>query len=239
MARKNNIKPMFIVYMTTNNVNSKMYIGVHKCTNLNDGYMGSGYAIIDAIKKYGLINFSRKVLFCYDNAKDAYNKEEELVTEAIVNDDNYYNLVGGGISRKSTSSSTSQKHRKNALASGTNSIKITATNIETQQVLHFKSVAECSKYLGIHRIGIERVFRKVSGYTQSHGWTFETEKYGKPLPLKNRNTPKYIKFIKRKKSEGAYEVTYNKKYIGTKKTIEEAKKLLETYLETLKQAEKL
>lgn len=44
---------MYTVYKTTNIINGKYYIGVHKTTNPNDSYLGSGKAIKEAIKKYG------------------------------------------------------------------------------------------------------------------------------------------------------------------------------------------
>ena len=49
----------FILYKTTNLINGKSYIGIHKTNNLNDGYLGSGFAITEAIEKYGKDNFKR------------------------------------------------------------------------------------------------------------------------------------------------------------------------------------
>ena len=56
----------YIVYEITNKVNGKIYVGVHKTENLNDGYMGSGKNIKDAIKKYGIDNFDKKYLSIFD-----------------------------------------------------------------------------------------------------------------------------------------------------------------------------
>jgi len=49
-----------IIYLTTNNINDKIYIGKH-CGN-RDSYLGSGTRIVPAIKKYGRENFFRITL---------------------------------------------------------------------------------------------------------------------------------------------------------------------------------
>ena len=72
----------FYIYKTTNNINCKIYIGMHYSEDIeNDTYMGSGKYIKKAIRKYGIKNFSREILFEYDNSIDASNKERELVNE--------------------------------------------------------------------------------------------------------------------------------------------------------------
>jgi hypothetical protein len=55
----------YILYETTNLVNGKKYRGIHKTENLEDGYLGSGYALLESVNKYGKENFTREVLrFC-------------------------------------------------------------------------------------------------------------------------------------------------------------------------------
>jgi hypothetical protein len=82
----------YLIYKITNIINNKIYIGAHKTNNINDGYMGSGKAIIFAIKKHGIQNFIKGILFDFDSAKEMFDKEKEL---AIVKKGRY-NLKPGG-----------------------------------------------------------------------------------------------------------------------------------------------
>lgn len=86
---------MYTVYRITNRLNGKYYIGVHKTGYPNDSYFGSGLAILAAIKKYGKQNFVKAVLFVFDNAEDAYNKEIELTNDFHKFDT--YNMRRGGV----------------------------------------------------------------------------------------------------------------------------------------------
>jgi len=63
----------YLVYMITNKVNGKRYIGCHKTDDVDDGYMGSGKLIRRAIKKYGSENFAKEVLATFKN--DSENKK--------------------------------------------------------------------------------------------------------------------------------------------------------------------
>ena len=67
----------YTVYQITNNVNGKIYVGIHKTNNLDDGYTGSGKIIRKAINKYGHSNFSKKILHIYDNPYDMFKREIE------------------------------------------------------------------------------------------------------------------------------------------------------------------
>lgn len=86
---------MYSVYKITNILNGKYYIGVHKTKEPCDGYMGSGVAIKEAIKKYGRENFIKEVLLLTPDKKDAY-EAERILTESFNKNDNY-NMRRGGV----------------------------------------------------------------------------------------------------------------------------------------------
>lgn len=86
-----------IIYQITNKVNNKIYIGVHSTNDLNDGYMGSGRYIKEALKKYGKENFSREILYYCETPEEAYAKEEQLVNESFVSRQDTYNINIGGV----------------------------------------------------------------------------------------------------------------------------------------------
>lgn len=83
------------IYLTTNNVNGKKYIGM---TNGNkEDYMGSGRLIEKAFKKYGKQNFSKQILVECSSEDELREAEQFFIeeTNAVASDD-YYNLHEGG-----------------------------------------------------------------------------------------------------------------------------------------------
>lgn len=90
---------IYSLYETTNLINGKIYIGVHRETTWPkiDNYLGSGYVLKLAIAKYGKDNFKRKIL-CISNIHEyVYYLEKQLVTEEFINESNNYNAREGGL----------------------------------------------------------------------------------------------------------------------------------------------
>ena len=85
-----------VIYKITNIVNGKFYIGKHSTLDINDSYMGSGVAIKKAIKKYGKENFTKEILFEFENETDCLIKEAAIVTSEFINDPLTYNMTCGG-----------------------------------------------------------------------------------------------------------------------------------------------
>ena len=85
-------------YKITNLINHKFYIG-KRSTHLNindDTYMGSSKIVDHAIAKYGIKNFKKEILKVFDTEKEAYDYEQELVTDELIANPNCYNVKCGG-----------------------------------------------------------------------------------------------------------------------------------------------
>jgi group I intron endonuclease len=82
----------YLVYQIKNKINNKIYIGVHKTKNINDGYMGSSKILKKTIDKYGIENFIKSIIYVASSSEEMFEKEKELV---VLNDLSY-NLKKGG-----------------------------------------------------------------------------------------------------------------------------------------------
>lgn len=86
-----------IIYKTTNTVNNKIYVGMHSTDNINDRYMGSGWILKNAIKKYGRDKFVKEVLYVYSNRQEARQMESLIVDEDFCKRLDTYNTAVGGM----------------------------------------------------------------------------------------------------------------------------------------------
>lgn len=85
------------VYMTTNLINGKRYIGSR--TNENpekDSYLGSGVALGLAIEKYGRQNFEKKILGYFPTRQVAFDNEEPNIILFDTLSPNGYNISPTG-----------------------------------------------------------------------------------------------------------------------------------------------
>ena len=78
--------------------------------------MGSGTAIIRAIKKYGIHNFRKEIIETFESSDDAFAAEAEIVTESFVKRKDTYNLKCGGVGGWDHINHDLPEHRKNLQA---------------------------------------------------------------------------------------------------------------------------
>lgn len=90
------MKKYYLIYQITNKLNGMIYIGKHKTSNIDDGYMGSGLRICRAIEKYGIENFDKTILFECSSEEEMNAKEAEIINEEFISRDDVYNLKIGG-----------------------------------------------------------------------------------------------------------------------------------------------
>lgn len=86
----------FTIYKVTNKINGKIYIGAHKTDDLNDGYMGSGQMIKNAIAKHGISFFDKEIIAIFSNVEEMYEYERKLVNQQFIASGKTYNIKEGG-----------------------------------------------------------------------------------------------------------------------------------------------
>ena len=89
---------MFYIYRITNLINGKTYIGQHKYKKLNDSYMGSGKILKQSIKKHGIENFRKEILYSRIQYKETADDMERfaIAKERAIGKAEYNIAAGGG-----------------------------------------------------------------------------------------------------------------------------------------------
>lgn len=63
---------------------------------MNDSYFGSGSHLKNSINKHGIENFTKEILFIFDDVESMNSKEREIVNEEFVSRSDTYNIELGG-----------------------------------------------------------------------------------------------------------------------------------------------
>lgn len=107
-------KKINFVFITTNLINGKQYVGDHSTNDLNrtKSYLGSGNYLKRAVKKYKKENFKREILEFFPTKQEAFDAQERYIKEYNTLSPNGYNISpkGGHKSIGSMSDETKKKH---------------------------------------------------------------------------------------------------------------------------------
>jgi group I intron endonuclease len=103
---------MACVYLITNIINEKKYIGSSRKPQIDENYYGSGKAIKDALKKYGKNNFTRDIL--WQGEGDARDIESQWLEHFNASTNpQFYNMTndarGNGLHKEETKRTVSEK----------------------------------------------------------------------------------------------------------------------------------
>jgi hypothetical protein len=172
----------YIVYITINRVNGKVYVGVHKTENPNvfDGYLGCGVRVNSyksktltvfgrAVNKYGVENFTRHVLVSFDNEDDAYDMESLIVNSTWVQSNKNYNTQLGGTYGESNPR---------------NEVKVYCYTLTGEFLNEFKSITLASVKTGANAKSIRSCADGLYFRGGDYKWSFERYKI---LPESNVN----------------------------------------------------
>ena len=85
------------IYITTNKINGKIYIGQHKAVQYDSNYLGSGKRIKSAFKKYGKENFENHIIEWCKDKQELCEKEKYWIRKYnSTNREFGYNISVGG-----------------------------------------------------------------------------------------------------------------------------------------------
>lgn len=150
-------KPYGFIYITTNKINNKKYIGQKKFDNRGrwKSYLGSGYWLMKAIDKYGKENFYREIVGTSMTEEELNQKEYEWIKKHnAVEDSNFYNMMNGG-------DVTESLKRRNSTP---------CICIDNNMV--FRSIADASSWSGYTFLTIKKTFKKKHSFNKKEKLIF-------------------------------------------------------------------
>jgi hypothetical protein len=164
-------KYKYIVYIHTNKLNGKMYVGItSKSPKIRwgngkryreDGYFGR------AIKKYGWINFDHEIIATKLTEKEAKNFEIVLINKLNTTNPTYgYNISKGG------DGTLGIKRPKLSIRNLKDSIKIEQYDLSGNYLNSYPSLREMQRQTGFDRTSISKVCSGKAYYAYNSIWIY-------------------------------------------------------------------
>lgn len=146
------------IYLTTNLINNKKYIGQHKNKYFNPKYKGSGKLIIEAFKKYGKENFNTEILeWCFSKEEMDEKEKYYIIQYDAVKNPNFYNISEGGEGHCCEAWSKGlNKENNSSLLEISNKMKFQATtNAKLQEAYHLPASQLQKESVKKARLGVK------------------------------------------------------------------------------------
>ena len=149
------MKPIGFVYLTTNLVNGKVYIGQYTFKKekwLNSTYLGSGTVFEQALKKYGRKNFKRKILkLCYTiNQLNGWETYYTLKYNPKLDPNIGYNQIIGPVRRSGNKNPMSYPNVRKKISGNNHYLYGRHCSEETKKKLSEKLSGEKNPFYGKH-----------------------------------------------------------------------------------------
>lgn len=172
------------IYITTNHINNKKYIGKKKYDRRNDWekYLGSGIILKNAINKYGKENFSKEIIEECETLDDLNIREKYWINYYnAIKSDEFYNIASGGDGGDTTIGLTEEQKKKiteNRSKAAKGKINLGNNNGQSKPVIClntnevFDTIEDAAKYANVTPAAISSCCK---GRTQTSGglqWEF-------------------------------------------------------------------
>ena len=176
-------EPYGFIYITTNMIDGKKYLGQKKFIKGWETYLGSGTDLNLAIDEYGAENFSREIICICASEEELNQAEYDLsVFLNVVDNSDWYNLCyGGGVS-------SGYKHSDEGRAKMSTSSKIRWSNIEER-----RKYSEMHKKENLPAKTYEKMVESIRNRAQDEQWKAKIGAKSKERLSIPENNPMYGK----------------------------------------------
>jgi len=157
---------MGLIYLITNKINGKKYIGKQLNENKKN-YLGSGVVIKKAIKKYGKDNFIKEILCCGISDENLLSRTEieYLIKYNVKDSEDFYNLIIGG---QGSSKCSRKDYQEEKLGK-----PILQYSLEGKLLKEFKSISEAEREIKTR--GIWNALQNENRTAKGYKWKYKND----------------------------------------------------------------